>query len=143
MSPKISTFILSHRVAHLATADERGRPHVIPICYAYDGEAIYSAIDDKPKRVSWKGLRRVKNIRVNPQASLVIDDYSEDWSKLAYVMIQGRASLLTEGPDYERAVNLLRDKYPQYRIPPYALVNPLVIKIKPEGWVAWGGIGSE
>ena len=67
-------FVEVHRVARLATAGPGGQPHVIPICYAFDGESLYSAIDEKPKRVGPARLRRVRNIQASPQVALVIDD---------------------------------------------------------------------
>lgn len=83
----------------------------MPICYAFDGKCICSALDLKQKRVQGRALRRVRNIAQNSQVSLVIDDYSEDWNELAYVLIQGRAELVDE---QQMAEALLRAKYPQY-----------------------------
>jgi PPOX class probable F420-dependent enzyme len=131
-------FIARHRVAHLATGDARGRPHVVPICYAYDGRRLYMVIDSKPKRVSPLQLRRLRNIRENPQVAVVVDDYSDDWSRLAYVMIRGRADVLEKGEAHERALRLLRAKYPQYR--KMALEERPVIRITPESLVSWGAI---
>lgn len=108
-------FIREHRVARLATADGDGRPSVIPICYAFDGETIYSPIDEKPKSVAARRLKRVRNIEANPHVSLVIDDYSDDWSKLVYVQVRGLADVMPPGHvEHARAVELLREKYPQY-----------------------------
>jgi PPOX class probable F420-dependent enzyme len=101
------------RVGRLATADAAGRPLVVPACFAFDGAAVYSAVDEKPKRT--RELRRLKNVRENPQASLVVDVWDEDWTRLAWVMVEGRAEVLTAGADFTRALDLLRAKYPQYR----------------------------
>jgi PPOX class probable F420-dependent enzyme len=125
-------FIRERRVAHLATADPLSRPSVIPICYAFDGEHIYSPLDEKPKSVAPERLRRVRNIELNSQVALIIDDYSEDWSKLWYVLIRGRAEVIERGSDgdeHARAVSLLRDKYPQYRA--MEIENRAMIKITP------------
>ena len=73
----------------MATADAEGAPHVVPVCYAFDGSSIYSALDLKPKRVSTHRLKRVRNIAANPRVALVIDDYSEEWSALRYVLVRG------------------------------------------------------
>src|SRR5581483_1409614 len=100
------------RVARLATVDERGYPHLVPVCYATDGRAFYSALDAKPKRVPPERLRRVRNIAANPRVALLFDHYEEDWRRLRYVMVQGRAELLAAGPEREAARGLLRDKYP-------------------------------
>ena len=111
----VARFIRSARIAHLATADRFGQPHVVPICFAFDGKYFYSPIDEKPKRTAPTNLKRLRNIRDNPQVSLVIDYYEEDWSKLCYVLITGTARILQGGKTHNRAVMLLRKKYPQYR----------------------------
>ena len=126
------------RVARLATADAHGSPHVVPVCYAFNGRHIYSPIDLKPKRVSARRLKRVRNIVANPRVALVVDDYGEDWSALAYVLIRGRAEILEDGDEQGRAEAMLRDKYPQY-------VDLLeegctVLKITPETINSWGRI---
>src|SRR5207253_2203615 len=87
------------RARHGARGPARaGRPLVVPVCYAFDGHACFSAIDAKPKRVAARALRRVRNIEQNPQVSLVVDRYDEDWARLCWVIVEGRADLLTEGP---------------------------------------------
>ncbi len=109
-------FIRGHRVARLATVSADARPSVIPICYAFDGEHLYSSIDEKPKSVGAQSLKRVRNVQQNPRVALVVDDYSEDWSSLIYVLITGTATLMMPGlGEHTRAVELLREKYPQYR----------------------------
>jgi PPOX class probable F420-dependent enzyme len=109
-------FIREHPVARLATVDDNRRPMVVPICYAFDGERIYTPIDEKPKSVAAGELKRVRNINTNPHVALVIDDYSEDWSKLVYLLVSGEAEIISrEDAGHARAVMLLREKYPQYR----------------------------
>src|SRR5215831_15211892 len=129
----ICEFVNAHRVARLATADASGRPTVIPICYAFDGRVFYSAIDQKPKRVAPTELRRIRNIRVNPNVALVIDDYSESWSELAYVLVHGVAEILEPNDsalhEQAAAIAALRLKYNQYRSMPIDQ-NP-VVKIVP------------
>ena len=115
---RVIEFINAHRLARLATADAVGRPAVIPICYVFDGTSFYSAIDHKPKRVGPKELRRIRNIRDNPNVSLVIDDYSENWSQLVYVLIVGTAKIIEPSKmsvEQNTAVAALRLKYAQYR----------------------------
>ncbi len=111
-------FICGHRVARLATVDTAGQPSVIPICYVFDGERIYSPVDEKPKSVAARCLKRVRNIAANPRVSLVIDDYSEDWSQLAYVLISGLAEIIEPDElhrsEHTHAVTLLRAKYTQF-----------------------------
>jgi PPOX class probable F420-dependent enzyme len=130
--------VRSARVAHLATADENGRPLVIPICYAFDGKDLYSPIDEKPKKTSPLSLERIRNIRQNPKVSLVIDRYSKDWKRLAYVLIRGTAKVLFRGEKHKKAVSLLRRKYPQYRR--MAIEKRPVIHITPGHIKSWGAI---
>jgi PPOX class probable F420-dependent enzyme len=108
-------FLQKQRTGHLATVDGQGRPVVVPFCFVYDGKAFYSPIDEKPKSVSPEKLRRTRNIRANPEVALVIDHYEEDWSRLQFVLIRGRARILHSGKEHARAVALLRKKYLQYR----------------------------
>ena len=138
MEPGVSDFIAAHHVAHLATADAKGAPHVVPVCYAFDGRHIYSALDLKPKRVAALQLKRVRNIAANPRVALVIDDYSEDWSALAYVLVQGEAQILESGEERAGAESTLREKYPQYT----ELLEQgcVVLKITPERITSWGRI---
>ena len=136
----VGEFINAHRVARLATADEVGRPTVIPICYVFDGTSFYSAIDQKPKRVVPEELRRIRNVRANPNVALVIDDYSENWSELAYVLVHGVAEILEPNESMSEqatAISALRLKYDQYRSMPIE-GNP-VIKIVPNRVQLWSG----
>ena len=137
LSPEQADRLSATPVGHLATADANGRPHVIPVCFVYDGQYIYSVLDAKPKRGSLTGLRRVRNILANPQVSLVIDHYDEDWTRLWYLLVQGRAELVEDGPDPPMAIARLREKYPQYRNMPLD-GNP-VIRITPERVTGWSG----
>ena len=115
LSAGASRLVRSARVAHFATADASGQPHVIPICFVFDGKHFYSPIDEKPKRAAPSKLKRLKNIRENPQVALVIDRYDEDWRKLAYVLVFGKARIVQGGEKHRKAVGRLRRKYPQYR----------------------------
>jgi PPOX class probable F420-dependent enzyme len=137
-STKIAAFIRASRVAHLATADSAGQPLVIPICFAFDGEAFFSPIDEKPKRLAPRKLQRLRNIEQNPQVSLVIDRYDEDWKKLAYVLITGHARIIVTGQKHQKAVGLLRRKYRQYRS--MAIEERPMILIRPLGVKAWGNL---
>jgi PPOX class probable F420-dependent enzyme len=95
------------RVARLATLDEQGQPHVVPIVFAYDGRHLYTALDGKPKRVAPDRLQRVKNIAANDQVAVVVDHYDEDWQQLAWVQLRGRAAVITAGEDYDVGLALL------------------------------------
>src|SRR5262249_2957662 len=133
----VAGFIADGRVGRLATAGATGQPHVVPICYAFDGASLFSAIDAKPKTSGPQGLKRIRNIRENPKVSVVIDRYDEDWSRLRYVIIQGQAELLTEGGDFSRGVDLLLAKYPQYRGMGLNREAGLMIKVEPARVTAW------
>jgi PPOX class probable F420-dependent enzyme len=102
------------RVAHLATVDPQGRPHVVPICFALEGDTLYTAVDEKPKRT--RRLQRLRNIAANPRVEVVIDGYDEDWSKLWWLRLRGTARIV----DDAHSVELLAAKYPQYRDRPPA-----------------------
>ena len=136
-------FIRDHRVARLATADTEGRPSVIPICYAFDGQRLYSLIDHKPKSVGSRGLKRIRNIERNPHVSVVIDDYSDDWTELRYVTITGDAEISDPAPapsvEHLKALGLLREKYPQYLA--IAIEERLLIKITPTAIKQWAYTG--
>ena len=136
ISNKITPFIRAARVAHLATADAGGQPLVIPICFAFDGKEFFSPIDEKPKRTSPQQLKRLKNIRENAQVSLVIDCWDEDWRKLAYVLVSGKARILHSGQKHRRAVHVLRRKYRQYHT--MAIEGRPMIAIKPLSVKTWG-----
>jgi PPOX class probable F420-dependent enzyme len=131
-----ATFEAESRVARLATVDEAGYPHVVPVCYATDGRAYYSPLDAKPKKSGFAGLKRVRNIRSNPRVALLIDHYEENWARLRFLMVQGRAELLDGGMEWRAARTLLEAKYPQYRTLPLPPEAP-VIKIVPEHVVGW------
>ena len=130
-------FIHSQRVARLATSDADGHPHVVPVCFAFDGSRFYIALDEKPKRVEQRHLRRVRNIETRHEAMLLFDRYDDDWSRLAFVQVYGRADLLMpDAPGHAEALLLLRERYVQYRSMKLE-AYPLIV-ITPEHIVAWG-----
>jgi PPOX class probable F420-dependent enzyme len=100
------------RVARLATVGPDDRPHLVPICFVLDGDVLYSAVDRKPKRSP--NLKRIENIRANPQVTVLVDHYDDDWTQLWWVRLDGRARVLVEGQERDRALALLVAKYPQY-----------------------------
>jgi PPOX class probable F420-dependent enzyme len=108
--------LTSARVARLATTDSDGRPHLVPIVFALEGDTLYSAVDRKPKRSS--KLRRIENARARPDVTVLVDHYDEDWSLLWWIRLRGRARVLDGGDERERALALLAEKYPQYRDEP-------------------------
>jgi len=109
-------FVLAHRVARLATADAAGTPHVVPVCFAIGDATLYIGIDEKPKRPAAAGLKRLRNIVANPSVAVVVDRYSEDWSRLGWVMLCGPADILAPGKaEHATAQALLLARYPQLR----------------------------
>ena len=136
-SPGQLAFLKTQRAGRLATASDDGAPHVVPVCYACDGASLYIALDAKPKRVAPERLRRIRNILTNPRVALVIDRYSDDWSELAYLLIQGTALLIRpDQAEHSHAVALLRQRYAQYLAMP--IEQQPVIAIRPVKVVAWG-----
>lgn len=130
-------FVQAQRVAHLATSDADGHPHVVPVCYAFDGSRFYTPLDEKPKRVEQRRLRRVLNIEARHEAMLLIDRYDDDWSRLGYVQVYGHAALLLPDEDgHANALLLLRQRYVQYWS--MALEEYPLIVITPRRVVAWG-----
>lgn len=140
ISPAVQRFILSHVVARLATADKNGQPHVIPFCYAFNGEHFYFVVDEKPKRQTGKPLKRIRNMLENSQVSLVIDDYNDDWTQLAYVLVTGSAQLVADENEYNVALTLLRGRYPQYRVMPLSFPHNTMVRIEPQKVLAWGRV---
>ena len=108
--------VITARVARLATIDPDGRPHLVPIVFAVDGDTLYSAVDRKPKRS--QTLRRIENARVRPDVTILVDHYEDDWSRLWWIRLRGRARVLDDGEERDRALELLAAKYPQYREEP-------------------------
>ena len=108
--------LASARVARLATTDPDGRLHLVPIVFALENDTLYTAVDRKPKRS--RRLRRIENARARPDVTVLVDHYEEDWQRLWWIWLRGRARVLDEGEERERAVALLTEKYPQYRDEP-------------------------
>jgi PPOX class probable F420-dependent enzyme len=112
--------------------DAGGRPHLVPLCFVLAGDVVYSAVDAKPKRSH--RLKRLDNIRSNPDVVVLVDHYEEDWSRLWWIRLRGRAQVLERGPERERALALLAEKYEQYRAHPPT--GP-VIAIPIDEWRGW------
>ncbi|MDR7486227.1 MAG: TIGR03668 family PPOX class F420-dependent oxidoreductase [Armatimonadota bacterium] len=136
----VAAFLSGQRVARLATADASGRPHVVPICFVLSGRTLYSVIDRKPKQTEPRRLRRVRNVLENPRVAVGADTYSEDWSRLGFVLLEGRARLLHRGSEHAAALRLLRRKYPQYRA--MDLEGRPIIAVRIERAVQWGDLRS-
>jgi len=126
------------RVARLATVTPEGSPHVVPICFAVVDDRIVSAVDEKPKTTT--RLRRLENLRANPSVSLLVDHWDDDWSRLWWVRVDGRATVVDDGTASEVAplLEALRAKYPRG----YAeqqLAGPVVL-IEPRRWTGWEAV---
>jgi PPOX class probable F420-dependent enzyme len=124
------------RVGRLATVRADGRPHVVPVCFALSGDVVHSAVDAKPKRDA--RLQRLANIEATGVASLLVDDYAEDWARLWWVRVDGRARVVADEAETRRALEALRAKYPQYDEHP--LAGP-VIALDVDGWAGWSWRG--
>jgi PPOX class probable F420-dependent enzyme len=124
--------VAGSRIARLATTESDGRPHLVPIVFALDGDTLYTAVDAKPK--SSRTLRRIENARERPHVALLVDEYDEDWSRLWWVRLRGRARVLDDGDEARRALALLIDKYRQYRDAP---PTPPVLAIDVDEWRGW------
>jgi PPOX class probable F420-dependent enzyme len=126
------------RVAHLATADAAGVPHLVPVVFAVDvsveSDVVYSAVDAKPKRTT--ALRRLANVRANPQVALLVDHYDDaDWEALWWVRADGEGRVLEPGDaEARRARGLLEARYAQYRLTPPT--GP-VLAVRVRGWHGW------
>jgi PPOX class probable F420-dependent enzyme len=141
LTPEQTAFLVRQRVARLATADAAGRPHAVPVCFAYRTGTIYIALDEKPKDVPLDRLKRVRNILENPDVTLVADRYAEDWGRLAFVMVRGRAGLLVpDAEEHAAAVRLLRGKYHQYE--EMRIEENPVIAVRSEGVASWGALDA-
>jgi PPOX class probable F420-dependent enzyme len=119
-------------VARLATVAPDGRPHLVPVVFAVDGEVIYTAVDAKPKTT--QRLRRLANIDGNPRVSLLVDHYAEDWTRLWWVRVDGVAAIHHDGNAMRIGRDLLRAKYDQYQSVP---LNGPVIAVTVRRWSSW------
>ncbi|MFE9449488.1 TIGR03668 family PPOX class F420-dependent oxidoreductase [Streptomyces sp. NPDC006739] len=123
------------RIARLATADARGVPHAVPVTFAAPASAdvLYFAVDDKPKS-TWD-LRRLRDIRENPAVSVLVDHYAEDWTTLWWARADGHAEVLPPGlPEVHRALDLLCDRYDQYKESP---PRGPVVAVRVTRWSGW------
>lgn len=134
-------FVAKARVGRLATVDETGQPHLVPLCYTLVDDEIVSAIDAKPKRVGPARLRRVRNIRERSAVSMLVDRYEDDWAALGWVRVDGAARIAApEDTRHGPAVEALRAKYGQYADHP--LDERPVIVISPDRVQSWGAIDA-
>ena len=140
LSEAQARFLGSRRVGHLATADARGTPHLVPVCFAVREGALYITIDQKPKG-DFRTLKRLRNIAENPVAAFVADRWDEDWTRLGWVMLRGPAEILDNGAEHDLAQAWLRERYPQYRM--MRLADLPVIAVRIERVASWGDLTIE
>jgi PPOX class probable F420-dependent enzyme len=140
LSERQARFLAELRVGHLATADAGAVPHLVPVCFVVSDGALYITIDQKPKGDP-RSLKRLRNIIENPVAAFVADRYDEDWTRLGWVMLRGPAEILARGAEHDRAQELLRSRYPQYR--GMELGELPVIAIRIERVTSWGNLSDE
>jgi PPOX class probable F420-dependent enzyme len=129
-------FLAARRIGYLASADRRAVPHVVPVCFAVADDALYVAIDEKPK--SGRPLKRLRNIVDNPAVAVVVDRYDEDWTRLGWVMLRGRAEILGGGTEHDEAQAVLRLRYPQLRA--MRIADRPVIALRIERTTSWGDL---
>jgi PPOX class probable F420-dependent enzyme len=137
LSEREARFLASRRVGHLATADARRTPHLVPVCFAVSEGALYITIDQKPKG-DFRSLKRLRNIAENPVAIFVADRWDEDWTRLGWVMLRGPAEILVGGVEHDEAQALLRSRYLQYQA--MDLAGLPVIAIRLERVTSWGDL---
>ena len=131
--------LLERLFVALATADGASIPNVGPVCFALAGDSVYMSIDRKPK--SGRPLKRLRNIAENPHVTLTADHYDDDdWTKLRWVMVRGRAEILESGAEHDDAQARLRAKYRQYRAMDLAPLPVIAIRI--ERVTSWSGAGG-
>jgi PPOX class probable F420-dependent enzyme len=134
---RMRQLVATARVGRLATLAPGGRLHLVPICFALDGDVLYSAVDEKPKRS--RRLQRMENVRAHPEVAVLVDHYEEDWSRLWWVRLRGRARVVEDGPELEPAFRLLAEKYEQHQErPPPGPVLAIVI----DEWRGWSARDS-
>ncbi|HEX3393866.1 MAG TPA: TIGR03668 family PPOX class F420-dependent oxidoreductase [Acidimicrobiales bacterium] len=138
LEPSLRQRVTQARVARLATVSPAGGPHIVPITFAVDGDTIVTAVDHKPKTTT--RLQRLENIEAHPVASVIIDHYDDDWSRLWWVRGDGDARIVFEGGDHEQAISRLADKYEQYR---RRRPDGPVIVVAVTRWASWSSEQAE
>ena len=141
LSDNEQRFLAHRRIAHLATADSRAVPHVVPVCFALSDDTLYVTIDEKPKRIPGTALKRLRNIAENPAVAVVVDRYDEDWTLLGWVMLHGHAEILTDGTEHDAAQALLRSRYRQLQA--MQIAQHPVIAVRIQRTTSWGNLSID
>ncbi|WP_433183442.1 TIGR03668 family PPOX class F420-dependent oxidoreductase [Actinoallomurus sp. CA-150999] len=122
----------SARAVRLATVDEEGRPHLVVVTFAVEGDLIYSAVDAKPKRT--RDLKRLRNIQTDPRVAVLADHYEDEWSRLWWVRADATAEIVEDPAAMAGPIALLRERYRQYRASP---PEGPVIAMTVHRWSGW------
>jgi PPOX class probable F420-dependent enzyme len=131
LTKKVSKLLADERVCRVATADRDGQPHLVPVCHVMVGEKIYFG--------SGNDAGKVQNLRQNPRLALTVDLYSDDWTHLKGVMVQGTATLIERGPRFQQARARLYEKYPQYsEEAALATSDSVIVEVTPTHVFTWG-----
>jgi PPOX class probable F420-dependent enzyme len=141
LSQEERRFLAHRRIAHLATADSHAVPHVVPVCFVVSEDTLYFTIDEKPKRHPATALKRLRNIAENPSVAVVVDRYAEDWNLLGWVMLHGRAEVLTDGAEHHDAQALLRARYPQLEA--MQISRHPVVAVRIDRTASWGNLSAQ
>lgn len=135
-------YLEAARVGRLATADADGHPHAVPVCYACHAGALVTPLDEKPKDAPPEDLRRVRDVRANPNVALVVDHYTEAWDRLGWLQVRGRAAVVpADSAGHGDAIDALRAKYDQYES--HALEERPLLRIEPGHAVSWGELDPD
>lgn len=137
LTPDDLKFLDGQRVARLGTADEQGRPYLVPVCFARSDGHLYVPIDAKPKQGDPREIKRLRNIRLRPEAVLLVDRYAEDWANLRWLMIRASATIVEEGPERAIALAALERRYAQYATMRLSSLGLPVIALRPLAVSRW------
>jgi PPOX class probable F420-dependent enzyme len=142
LTDEARAFLDAHVVGRLATAGADGEPHVVPLCFARIGDCVYFIADDKPKRHGPKRLKRLRNLGANPRAALLVDDYADDWQRLACLLLHLDAAVVSDPGEYAAGLRALRARYPAYRAMPLTLADHPMVRLTPRRWHLWRAASS-
>jgi len=126
----VAHFLRWQRVCRVATVGRSGVPHAVPVCHLFANDKLYFA--------SGGDAKKVKNLRVNPHVTVVVDTYADDWSLLKGVMVQGTAALIEPGPRFRKLLRLLYEKYPQYPEEAALGRGDVIVEVTPKHLFSWG-----
>ncbi|HVE76412.1 MAG TPA: TIGR03668 family PPOX class F420-dependent oxidoreductase [Actinomycetota bacterium] len=136
--PENFAWLLRTRVGYLATIGADESPHIIPVCFTWAGDVVWTAVDGKTK--SSNDLQRLRDIEATRSVAFLVDRWDEDWSRLAWLQARGNATIIPDGKEWDKAVAALKSKYAQYSDTP---IDGPVIRINVSRWVGWAADATE